>query len=72
MSKTRRHSVQPNLLRPVQAAEFLQISESSLRRLVQKGLLPVVRLGGEYRSAIAFRVEDLRAFADSRVEKVRP
>ena len=54
------------LLRPRDAAQFLAISESSLRRLVQAGELPVVWLGSGPRSARAFRIADLDAFIESR------
>jgi excisionase family DNA binding protein len=43
------------LLTPKEAAQFLGLSNRTLDRLVQHGLIAVVRLGGSRR----FRMEDL-------------
>jgi excisionase family DNA binding protein len=58
--------VVPLLLRPNRAAEVLDISQSTLKRLVREGRLPVVRVNGCTR----VRLSDLEAFVDRLAEAV--
>ena len=59
------HVVVPMLVKQETAAKVLDLSTSSLRRLVRDGKLPTVRVNGCTR----IRVEDLRAFVERLDEK---
>ena len=51
----------PRLLRPEEAAEFLQISVRSLHRLVKNGEIRTVPIGNRI---VRFRLEDLLEFIE--------
>jgi len=55
-------STDPGLLDIAQAAALLQVSEASLRRWTNRGLLPCLRIGG--RRERRFRRADLLAFVE--------
>ena len=55
-------ATQPELLDIAQAAALLQVSEASLRRWTNRGLLPCLRIGG--RRERRFRRADLMAFVE--------
>jgi excisionase family DNA binding protein len=54
------------LMTLVEAAEFLQVSESTLRRLIRKGKIRHYRIGGTRTGSIRFRRSEL--LEDMRVE----
>lgn len=58
----------PYCLRPEQAAAFLSISPSSLRRLAARKGLRGIHLGG-LRSAVLYRRSDLEALIDQLAEE---
>ena len=49
-----------------QLSEYLMVSEKTIYRMVDKGLLPALRIGAQWR----FRKRDIDAWLDERVEKV--
>jgi len=51
------HRLEPLLTLP-EAAELLNVSTRTVRRQIDDGLLPTVRIGG----AVRIRPEDLRSF----------
>jgi excisionase family DNA binding protein len=56
-----------------EAARRLAISQSTLRRIVAKGDLPVVDMGaGEERAQFRIRISDLEAFVESRTFTAPP
>ena len=59
--------IQPVLLKPVEAAQVLRISERALQDLVAAGEIPSVNVGqGKERISRRFLVEDLLAWAKAR------
>ena len=48
------------LLTPIEVQQLLHISRSTLYRLIQKGQLPVIRVGGTYR----IRMSELNAYLE--------
>ena len=49
-----------------QLSEYLMVSEKTIYRMVDKGLLPALRIGAQWR----FRKRDIDGWLDERVEKV--
>ena len=49
-----------------QLSEYLMVSEKTIYRMLDKGLLPAVRVGAQWR----FRKRDIDAWLDERVRKV--
>jgi excisionase family DNA binding protein len=56
--------VNDQLLTYKQAARFLQVSEATLRRMVESGELATIRIGER---SVRFRPSDLRGYVESRV-----
>jgi excisionase family DNA binding protein len=60
-----------NLLTSRQAADYFQVSESTIRRWKRAGRLPYVRYGtgkGKNRT-VRYRLTDLRAISDEKAER---
>ena len=53
MPKTKSKSVSPQLISVADAAAYLSVSPRTVRRLIKKGEIPVVRIGSALRIAIA-------------------
>jgi excisionase family DNA binding protein len=53
MPKTKSKSVAPQLISVADAAVYLSVSSRTIRRLITKGDIPIVRIGGSIRIAIA-------------------
>ena len=66
------HLIQPLLLRFPEAAQMLSLSESSLRRLVNRGDLKAIRLGIGPRGARGITIEELERFVAERMEDPSP
>jgi excisionase family DNA binding protein len=60
MRSARRHHPDPQLLSIEKAGEFLDVSASTVRRLVKTGQLKAHKIGGQIRISMA----DLLAFID--------
>jgi len=57
------------LLTLKEAADFLRISESDLKRLVETGILPAYKVGGEF---LRFRKEQLEVIQNEIAQKAAP
>ena len=55
-----------DILNIKQLSEYLMVSEKTIYRMVDKGLLPALRIGAQWR----FRKRDIDGWLDERVEKV--
>lgn len=53
------------LLKPEQAAEYLQLNEQTVRDMASQGRLPKVKIG----RALRFRLSDLNAWVEARAQK---
>lgn len=51
----------PDLMEVLDAADYLNLTEGTVRRLIRDGVIPVVKLGGKKKSRIRVRRGDLDA-----------
>jgi excisionase family DNA binding protein len=58
---------QPGLLTTAQVAEWLNLSQSTIRKWVHYGYIPHVKLG----RAVRFRKKDVETWIEERTEKGR-
>jgi PTS system nitrogen regulatory IIA component len=59
-------SSQDDILTIRQLSEYLMVSEKTIYRLLEKNILPAIRVGGQWR----FRRRDIDSWIDSQVKKV--
>ena len=58
---TNQTSLAPDLLEVWEVADYLNLTEGTVRRLIRDGVIPVVKLGGKKKSRIRVRRSDLDA-----------